>query len=677
MPPSGDSATSSGTAGKGIIIGGAVQALEIAGGTLVSRGSATTDAEGNYALSIAGYTGGPMIVQIAGGGGATMKCDVQDGCGTAAFGETVPLTDAFRMRTLLPLVPDDAALTRCITPFTELATSRAQELAGGNAASITATIAANALSEVGDLAGGLDVARTCVVDLTDPAKVADADPTQLALSGLAAAVLAVDGGADPAAAITGLNTAFAGGQIAVVDLQDLISAASSELAAVSPGAETNVAYMAVQDDVDAVPEGQTTIDPRPSDNAAAPAVAQGKALIDEVRSLAMNLMQDAETGGSNAAVIAFGNELEAAGVALDAAPIGEAFGFAFDAAADFYATRADGSGSASTTLTSTDSDGTTRTATITVNKPASGNHTATVVGRVGDFTTNIAVSAPGNPVGGGTTPTNLAGAVTGTMRSAGSTGVEATFDGEASATALTYDEPTDRVDLQAASFAGTATFAQFGVADPFSFSGAVTLNAVACTSCADTVTDGDEVDDTPPLNLDLLSLTGTFGNDEGSFEASTSIDIDSASAASFDPRLPITAGNVLSGVVTVQLDASLTGFHAYRVALTADLNDIRSLDGGADGELQDVDATVTASLRRDGSTITITAVANPPTESSNVVDVSIANQDGVVLRFDNLLLGEAISGSVFVGETAVGTVEETDSGVILIRWADGSFESLG
>ena len=62
-----------------------------------------------------------------------------------------------------------------------------------------------------------------------------------------------------------------------------------------------------------------------------------------------------------------------------------------------------------------------------------------------------------------------------------------------------------------------------------------------------------------------------------------------------------------------------------------------------------------------------------------MIDLGISNQDGVVLTFDNLSTGDddRISGVVRVGETPVGTVEETERGTVLIRWSDGTFESVG
>ena len=668
-----------GTAAKGLIANGNVQAFEITGGTLVSRGTATTNAQGRYSLSLAGYGGGPVVVQISGGPGATMKCDVRAGCGGTAFGQPLPVSSAFVMRTLLPSVGAGASVNRCITPFTELAVRRATERAG-TIGSITPAAANDALSEVSQLVGGAGVLRTCVVDLTDPDEVDDADSAQLALSGLSAAVLAVNGASDPAAALNGLGNAFAGGDIAASDLQSLLDAAKTELAAASPGDETNTAYLAMQDDIGAAGAGGT-VDPQPSANANQNGVEQGKALVDEVRSLVFNLIQDREAADTNAAVQAFKTQLEAAETAVDASPIGDDFGIAVDAAVTFYETVAEGAVGQTQSLSTTDSAGMARVATITVSKPANGNDSVRVVGTVGDFTTDLAINAPGDVTIGGSTPTNFAGSLDGSMVNTSGRGVRAVLSGDVSANGITYDAASDRFGGTSVAFDGSASFEQIGVADPFRFSGTVSLDVVDCTECADSVVEENgEIDDDVAINLDQFTLQGTFGNSRGNFDARVSVDMDTASAASFDHRLPVGVGNVPSGKVSVQLTAALDGFHAYGVTALLELDDITSIVDNEDGrDLYDVDATLTAAFRRDGKTITVTAVAQAPTAAANVIDLGISNQDGVVLTFDNLSTGDddRISGVVRVGETPVGTVEETERGTVLIRWSDGTFESVG
>ena len=667
-------ASASGTAGKGIIIGGAVEALEITAGRLESRGTTVTNSAGGYSLDISStYGGGPLVIRISGGGSAAMKCDVQAGCGATLFGNTLPLSSSFVMNTLLPAVDSGADLQRCITPLTHLAAARAAELAGGNLANVTAANANAALSEVGSLVGGLDVLRTCIIDLTDPAKVADATSAQLAASGLAAAVLSIGETGNPAQALADLAEDFVGGVIAKADLQALIDSASSELAAVDPGAENNVAYLQVAQNIENT-DGDT-IDPMPNANVSSPALAQGKALVEEVRSLARNLMQDADGAETNPTVTAFIDEIDTAAAAVDATPLFEAFGFAFESAEAFYISRAEGSGSGTLTLNSTDSNDQARIATITVNKPASGNHTVSIVGAVRDFTVNISVTAPPDVTVGG----NLSGMLTASMANASGSGLSVQLSGAAAAGSTAYDKDTDTFTGDFATFNGAATVAQVGVADPLKFDGDIKVEVVACTSCADSVEDEDgNLDDGPAYNVDLLQLDGAFTRSDASIEANVTVDMDATAARAFDIRLPVSAGNEPTGTVSVRLEAGLDDFHDYGVAVVLDLDNITSLEGGASRDLSDINATLTASLQRDTNTITVTAVTRPPTASANVVNASISNQDGVTLRFNNVALSNApVTGTVFVGETRVGTVEETEDGVILIRWVDGSFESLG
>lgn len=678
-----DGATSSGSAGKGIIVGGAVEALEIKNGAFIPRGTTTTNAAGQYSLSLTEYTGGPLVIQIKGGGSATMKCDVQAGCGEGvSFGQALPLASTFLMRTVMPTVPSDGELARCISPFTELAVQRAIDAAGGSLNNVSSAQANAALSEVSQLVGGIDVLRTCVVDLTNPTAVDDAPESALALSGLSAAVLAVGGSADPEAAMASLDAAFDGGDIAAEDLQELLTAATTELQAVSEGSETNVAYLAMADDIeDAGPGGIVNPEPSPGSTANLAAVEKGKALIGQVRSLALNLTTDVRDGESQPVVSAFADQLDAAADAVETTQVGSALGLVLDEVSTFYESLADGSGSSGTTFTSIDSAGATQTATISVNKPATGNHSVTVTGRVRDFTANLSLSAPANPQAGGTAPRDFSAVVNGTFESASGVGVRATLQGSAGVDDLTYSEVLDRWDGASAVFDGTATFAQIGISNPFSFSGEVSMRVADCTACSTTVTRPDGVVDSgEAINLDRFSLEGIFSNNEATFEASVSVDMDTTATTNYDIRLPVSANNVPSGKVSVQVDAVLDGFHTYGVALVAELDDINSLVDNDDGvDFYNVDAMLTASLRRDDSTLLITAISQPPTNTSNVIDLIIRNQSGDAIWVDNLTGSGSIpaGGRIMVDDKQIGTIEETDRGVVIIRWTDGTFETLG
>lgn len=680
--PKFEGTTVAGTAAKGVIAGGAIEAFEIKDGALISRGTTTTNASGQYSLAVSEYTGGPILIELKGGPAATMKCDVQAGCGAGiAFGDAVAVGADFVMRSVMPTLPPSGEVSRCVSPFTELAVQRAIDAAGA-LTSISSKQATAALSEVSQLVGGIDVLRTCVVDLADPNSVDDASDSALALTGLSAAVLAVGGSGTPGAALTGLDAKFDGGDILASDLQALLSAASAELQAVSEGGETNVAYLAIADNIaDAGPGGTVNPEPSPGSTANLREVEKGKAMIGQVRSLALNLTTDARDGETQPVVSAFADQLETAADAVESTQVGSAFGLVLDEVAAFYESLADGSGPTSTTLTTIDSAGATQTATITVTKPATGNHSVTVTGNVRDFTANLSLSAPPNVQAGGTAPRDFSAVVNGTFESTSGVGVRATLQGSAAVDDLTYSAALDRWDGASAVFDGTATFAEIGVANPFSFSGEVSMRAVDCTACSTTVTRPDgEVDSGEAINLDRFSLEGTFSNAEATFEAVVSVDMDTNASTHFDIRLPVSASNVPSGKVSVQVDAALDGFHTYGVALVAELDDVNSLVENEDGvNFYNLDATLTASLSRDDRTITVTAIAQPPTADSNVIDLIIEDQDGTKIRVDNLRgSGSAPAGGVIiVDDEKVGTIEETDNGVVLIRWTDGTIESLG
>lgn len=96
-----------GSASKGIIQGGKVEAFEVLpDGKLssVAVGSATTDQAGNYKISLNNnYLNGPIRVVVSGGNGAKMVCDIPSGCGNStSFGQLVDISDNFKLSAVIP-----------------------------------------------------------------------------------------------------------------------------------------------------------------------------------------------------------------------------------------------------------------------------------------------------------------------------------------------------------------------------------------------------------------------------------------------------------------------------------------------------------------------------------------------------------------------------------------------
>ncbi len=113
--------TISGTAAKGIIQKGIVTAKEYVGGTWTTVGSTLTDDNGDYTLSLSGYAGGVLKIEITAGANTTMKCDGSSGCGDAAFGQSVALPQNFTMAAVLPTVSTTTLANVPVTPYTNMA----------------------------------------------------------------------------------------------------------------------------------------------------------------------------------------------------------------------------------------------------------------------------------------------------------------------------------------------------------------------------------------------------------------------------------------------------------------------------------------------------------------------------------------------------------------------------
>lgn len=418
-----DQIGTNGGAGKGVISGGSISASEITSGGQVSRGTSTTATDGDYDLVLTGYSGGPLMISLNGGNGATMKCDVANGCNGVPFGGDVSLPDTFQMQVLLPEVASSADLASCISPFTHLAAQRAIEVAGSLDA-VTTAIAREALSEVGSLLMGVDVLRTCVIDSTSTSAVRRASNKDLTLTALSAAVLSVQGATDPAAALANLAAQFTGGVITGGDLQALVTAASDELSALGEADRTGVLVAMAEAASDAGAAG--TFDPVANPAAGGSAVEQGKALVASIRNLGYAIIDDGEgydsTNASHPANL-FHNRIVAANDELLFEAVNASLTQAFLAAEAFYLgdrnpVVAEGT-PGTTTLTTQDSGGTDQSATITVTNESNGDHKVTVVGQVGDVIIDWAVRSPVDEGTPGNRPSgNLTGTLTATAQTA-------------------------------------------------------------------------------------------------------------------------------------------------------------------------------------------------------------------------------------------------------------------
>ncbi|MGL4207150.1 MAG: hypothetical protein ACRCRW_13655, partial [Aeromonadaceae bacterium] len=197
----------SGVAAKGVIQGGNVTAYELTSSGWVLRGTATTSAKGEYQLSMTGYSGGVVKLEIKAGSTSTMKCDMAM-CGEKKFGESVVLSPDFVLEAVLPPVASSQLANIPITPYTSLAAAYVDAQLQANQAVSAATVA-QTLSKISTLVG-FDVAATQVKDITDASQMASATLDEQRAALLGASVLALTSSDKPLATVLSeLNSSFA------------------------------------------------------------------------------------------------------------------------------------------------------------------------------------------------------------------------------------------------------------------------------------------------------------------------------------------------------------------------------------------------------------------------------------------------------------------------------------
>jgi hypothetical protein len=169
-----------GTASKGLILGGAVTAYLInpLNGTKgAAVGTATTDAtDGTYELTLDdSYDGEALIIEITAVDGSEMKCDLSvcladdDDDVAITFGELYPLPTGFELSAVSSGTDSDE-ISINITPLTNLSTALALSKIADGADPAAAADSSN--YQIADLLGlDGDVTELPIVDLTDPTAI--------------------------------------------------------------------------------------------------------------------------------------------------------------------------------------------------------------------------------------------------------------------------------------------------------------------------------------------------------------------------------------------------------------------------------------------------------------------------------------------------------------------------
>ena len=150
----------SGTSMKGPVSGGTITAFAITNGTMGAQiGSGTTDAQGNFTMSVGDYSGSALL-QMSGG---TYTDEATGSAMTMLAGDV--------MTCVIPSIAAGSTTTGVqVTPLTSMAQSRAQDMAGG----MTAANIATANGAVGSYFSVSDILHTVPMNALLPGSGADA-----------------------------------------------------------------------------------------------------------------------------------------------------------------------------------------------------------------------------------------------------------------------------------------------------------------------------------------------------------------------------------------------------------------------------------------------------------------------------------------------------------------------
>lgn len=184
--PAPETAVISGTAIKGIIKFGIVKIYGVTNGvkdaTPLIEG--TTDANGDYSLTVEDYSG-PVVIEITADANSMMKCDVLAGCEGTAFGLDIPLTSNFSLKALVPSVSANQTISTNVSALTTLAAALAED--SGSISETSVNQANSQVASLFNITGKLT--QIAAVDITDVDKVASASNDALGAAILNAALL--------------------------------------------------------------------------------------------------------------------------------------------------------------------------------------------------------------------------------------------------------------------------------------------------------------------------------------------------------------------------------------------------------------------------------------------------------------------------------------------------------
>lgn len=715
---SAPSGSVTGSSSKGIIIGGIVNAYGLTETGEVDRDTplaepATTADDGSYALSLNDdYVAGSAIyIEITAEDGTVMKCDLQQCSEGVVFGDTYPLASDFKMSAVAPSASGDSISVN-VTPLTDIAARLTkQKVVSGARASDAAAASNSQIADRFKLTGGL--IGQPIVDITSADAVNGATKAaleyNLKAAGAVAAALAANSGATVEEALESFATQYADTGIAdreaeaadSVSLEELLEQSLAILGEVqglegidnseeSALAQTNTSIQnseATASESENTEPTQGDIDP----DAGSAGVVAAKLFVKQIRDLAT-----ATTIGTKQQAFADEVELASDAISGDADAVAEATGLALNAiavAAGQYEDADEGQepSSATTdgiTVSISESNG-----AVTYNIDQDVTIADTTVVAL-DFTAvnanDISFEETEDEDGDSTFDGNatIDMSLTG---SAASSGVSLAISEGSLSGSITIDENAtvnqDDEDGFDEDFDGNINIAninadlegvltQLGGDNPVTFTGnfGFELDALSATedgNYADNNSGVFEESYTEVLSLDnaVLSLSGAFSNESG----------DSLSAS-----LTAMLGNVSETCVITDEGNYNTNQFSYSEECTDETEQDfatanLSINFALDVPGVDEDVSVDFDVSRTGletgeGTLQLSyngMQLNLAYEGGD--SVTLSNQNNVVLTLTEAE-DESISGAITQNDVEYATVSD-ESGTIIVRYTDGSFES--
>jgi len=691
-PTGVDNVTLGGIAAKGIIKLGNVVAEELkADGTVLAQvGSATTDADGHYSLSVNDtYLGGPIKVTVSADTRTQMKCDIVGGCGTRTDGlEDVldPIVVDFgewykpgslNMMALVAEAAANSIIDVNITPYTDLAANHALITSGAaatsraqDAGSLTPAKVYDANSEVSNLLG-LNILDTQPVDITDITAINNGGATEVVYAAVSAAVLAdtAEGGGNPDinGALETLSDSFSGGEIiaddggendSAISLQEIIDGAMGVLGEMGI-ADLSGVLGKLLTDVEEAPDGGT-VDPEPSNTADEAALVKVKSFVGDVRTWGSAI--ESETGVNGGAFdLQTGLITSAAELSMDFL-FGPAFFASVEAIeAHFHGRNISQNLADYATGSPTDPQ-------FTAGSIAKSDDVITITdGIIDGVTVNMSMRLPEDGK-------VLASGSSFTIEIVSASFESATTDATINSGKVVLNPASEYIVDWTAIDAGSAvmpsiltgsvyfdmTMTQKQDESGTPLESAITFAGTLSSTFVNPSVVSDEIDDDnseiiPGILIISGSVSDTVGN---SFDASFTFNI--ANIEFF----------VLTG--TMDLATPKTGFDftmqlAGLPEASVNVNGTKT----AGSEEGDVITTITYGTRQ----IKITSdLANSTEGIIAVGDVAITNQDGVTMNVDGTL--SELEGDVLLDGVKHAEIKQMDNGAAKITYTDGTFEIL-